>query len=238
MWFNKKVLLAALAAISVPAFGTIQFVSSPFANNDQVFWSQLGADSTSVPQDFSATSTDGIGISGVFNGTGGGTVLVIPGSWPATAGSFNSGDSLIWTGDAFGNNNGPLTLTFGSAVNEAGLWIQADAAGTFTGEVTVFEGGTSSVFTLASDGSGDPIFLGGKDSTNGALITKVVLQLTQCGNGTCTATQLNDFAVDTLFLTDSGGGAPEPATTFLIGTGLAAIAWAVRRQSLKSRRTL
>jgi hypothetical protein len=161
--------------------------------------------------------------------------LVIPGSWPATAGSFNSGDSLVWTGDNFGNNNGPLSLSF-PAVREAGLWIQADAPGAFTAQIQIFEGASSSTFTLAS-ASGNPIFLGGTDSTGNPLITKLVYSLTSCGGGSCTSSQLNDFAVDTLFLRDAAS-VPEPGSLLFLGSGLIGLVWTIRRQTRRSGRTL
>jgi len=220
-----------------PAFGSIIFVSAPFANNDSVNWSQLGADGTAISQSFGATSVASLAISGSFAGSGGGTTLVTPGSWPATAGSFNSGDSLIWTGDNLGNNNGPLTISF-PAVKEAGLWIQADLPGAFTAQVQVFEGAASSTFTLASAG-GAPIFMGGTDSGGTTSITKLVFSLTSCNNGNCSPTDLKDFAVDTLFLTDGGGsGVPEPGSFTLLGMGLVGIGFGARKKLFGSRRTL
>jgi hypothetical protein len=213
-----------------PAFASIVFVSSPFASNDSVNWSQEGANGTAIPQNFSATSVGSLAISGSFSGSGGGTALVTPGSWPATAGSFNSGDTLIWTGDSFGGDNGPLTLSF-PAVIKAGLWIQADVpvGQSYTAQVQVFEGAGSSTFTLASDANGDPVFLGGRDSTNGALITKLIFSL----NGACGGCNPADFAVDTLFLQTTA--TPEPSSLLLLGGGLLGLGWRFRRYSPKSR---
>jgi hypothetical protein len=225
------------ACAPVFAFGIIE-VSSPFASNDSVNWSQLGADQTAIPQNFSANGSPSWAISGSFTGTGGGTVLVTPGSWPATAGSFNSGDSLIWTGDPFGGVNGPLTLSFAGVI-EAGLWIQGDtgAGQAFTAQVQVFEGASSQTYTLASDANGDPVFLGGMDSGSAANITKLTYSQTACGG--CSNA---DFAVDTLFLETGGGGGgnptPEPSSVLLLGSGLVAIGWKSRRHALKIGRIL
>lgn len=217
-------LLLALAAACTPAFATIQFVSTPFADNDMVLWSQLGADQAAIPQNFNATSTGALAISGVFTGAGGGTVLVIPGSWPATPGEFDNGDSLIWTGDSGGGLNGPLTISFPGVI-EAGLWLQNDVAEQFTGQIQVFEGASSQTFTTNSDVSGDPVFLGGLEDTNAPLITKLIFSITACA--TCNTA---DFAVDTLFLNNPAAvsGVPEPSSLLLFGAGLVVAGWRFR----------
>jgi hypothetical protein len=101
---------------------------------------------------------------------------------------------LLWTTNAFGGGNGPVTVTFASGVIGAGALLQSDVPGPFTASIEAFNGGTSlGTFTEASDGSGDAIYLGLKDNT-GANITSVVYSLTAC------ASLCADFAVDAVDL--------------------------------------
>jgi hypothetical protein len=110
-----------------------------------------------------------------------------------------------------------------------GVEIQADAPGAFTAQVQAFDGamllGTE---TLASDAAGDPIFIGGQDTT--ADITSLVFDLTACTPaGGC---DLHDFAVDTLLSINPGATpppAPEPGTLALLGSSLLGFA-ALRRR--------
>ena len=82
-------------------------------------------------------------------------------------------------------------------------------------------------FTEASNGSGDPLFIGVLDTT--ADITKITVNMSACGGLGCNP---NDFAVDTLYLKETvvTTGTPEPSSTLMLAGGLALLlGWRGRR---------
>jgi hypothetical protein len=210
---NRVAKLSGLAALALFAMGTSQASAlaiwngtSPAAN-DSTSWAGLGPDQTQLGATFSATSTDGIAITGTLAG-GAGLAAVAGVSWTPVNAPFVAGDHLVWTLNNVANTGtAPLTLALGKAVLAGGLDIQSDAPGVFTADVTAFDGGVSlGTESATSDAAGDPIFIGAQDTT--ADITSLVLSCTgACGN--------NDFAVDTLM---SRNPAVVPAP--LIGFGL------------------
>jgi hypothetical protein len=198
----KLCVLAAFALLTTGAAGadTLSYWdgTTPMAN-DSTSWSGLGADSATISKSFTATSTDGVAISGSFAGNSG-LVAVQCAAAPSCSwtGGFTAGNSLVWTFDPSVNTgSGPLTLGFGKAVLAGGAAIQADFLGVFTAKVEAFSGtsllGTE---TLTSDPAGDPVFIGIQDNT-GPNITSLVFDLTLTG---CTSLACgnSDFAVDTL----------------------------------------
>jgi hypothetical protein len=181
--------------------------------NDSTSWAGLGADATTIPKTFSATSTLGLTVSGSFAGNQGLTAVECPAvpscSW---TGGFTPGDHLIATFDnTVTAGSGPLTLGLGTAVFAGGLEIQAADPGAFTAQVQAFNGAISlGTESLASDAAGDPIFIGARDTA--ADITRLVFSLTSC-TAQCDA---NSFAVDSLKTIDQVAAVPAP----LIGHGL------------------
>jgi len=129
-----------------------------------------------------------------------------PCSWIGSG--FTAQDSLLWTSDAGNGGNGPITLTFGSGLSGAGAMIQADAPGSFTAQITAYNG-ANTLQTYTVNGSG-AIYIGVLDMT-GPNITSVAFSLTACSNG-C---NLADFAIDTVSLTLPSGAiiTPSPATS-------------------------
>ena len=193
---NRVAKLSGLAALALFAMGTSQASAlaiwngtSPAAN-DSTSWASLGGDGTAIASPFTATSADGIAITGTLAG-GSGLVAVAGVSWTPVTAPFVAGDHLVWTFNNTTNmGTAPLTLAFGTAVLAGGLDIQSDVPGMFTADVQAFNGSTSlGTEMLTSDAAGDPIFIGAQDTT--ADITSLVFSCTgACGN--------NDFAVDTL----------------------------------------
>jgi hypothetical protein len=241
-----KVLIAALCLTCAPAFASLSFVTTPGAlgSNDSTSWSGLGGDETALGSTFGATSTGSISVTGAFTATptAEGLVAVVcpetPCTWGPVSGGMVAGDTDIW---AYNNSKdvgtGPITLTLGTAILGAGLWIDGDTAGVFTAQIQVYNGvtllGTSPGGT--SDSAGDPVFIGALDSS--AVITKVVISLTSCA-GCNGSGDTADFAIDKLLMTDSvvSSPTPEPSSLLLFGSGLAGIAWMVRKRSWKNGR--
>jgi len=184
--------------------------------NDSTSWSALGPDGTVIPHSFTATSTDGVAISGSFAGTTGLVAIQCPAapscSW---TGNFTTGDTLVWTFDPNANiGTGPLTLGLGKAVLAGGVAIQSDFPVVFTAKVEAFNGGSLiGTETAVSDSNSDSVFIGIKDTT--AEITSLVFDLTLmgcaslgCGN--------SDFAVDTLISENPAAAVPGP----IVGAGI------------------
>ncbi len=233
---QPKLLLLIGLILAAPVFGTITYVGSQagLGANDSANWSQLGGDQTAL-SGFSATSASLIGITGSFS-TGNGLVAVVcPASpncsWTTSGTGMNGGDSALWAFDnSTGLGTGPLTLTFATGVVGAGAWLQADTTGTYTAAIQAFSGATSlGTFTMTSDANGDPIFMGVLQSPAAANITEIIFSLTSCPSG---CTNNGDFAIDTLLMTD-GAGVPEPPSELLLGSGLAAMAWMLRKRVTK-----
>ena len=224
--FVTTVLL--LCAINAPAFASIQFLNAPLAPlyvADTVLWDQLGA-STPLGQTFTASGINFLAVNGAFSNIIGGTTCEVLGLncyWPQTAG-FSVNESLIWAEDLSGFGSGPLTLTFLPQFG-AGAYIQSAGDLQFTAKLQAFNGNSSlGSGIVASNGQGDPLYLGVIDST--ADITGLQFSLTACGStsGVCNPT---DFAIGSL---TAFSATPEPSSLLLALTGLAAFGFARAKQ--------
>lgn len=232
------VLCGSLAC--APAFASLVFVTSPggLGSNDSTNWAQLGGDQTTLSGGFSATSALSVGVTGSFAVSNGLVVVVCPSGpscgWGPVSGGMAPGDTDVAAFDNGTNlGTGPITLTFSTALVGAGAWIDGDTSGTYTAAIQAFNGSTSlgAAQTLTSDASGDPIFLGlVEQGPATADITKIVFSLTSCGG----CTNLGDFAIDTLLMTDSGSATPEPSSMLLMGGGLLGMGWVLRKKSRKN----
>jgi hypothetical protein len=223
--------VAVLTATTAQAATFFVNTRAGLGANDSVDWAQLGADGTTIPNSFTATSVGGLGISGQFTGSGSGERRTQSSSW---GGDFAPGDAVIWAADSNnGVGSGPLTLTFVNSVSAVGTQIASNYYGSFTGSIQAFDSGGNSLglfagLTGTTNGNNDnsAIFWGIR-STN-ADIKSIVFNASDDA-----ANSPNDFAINQLSLvTNSTTDVPEPFT--IIGTIVGGTAAVRMRKKLKS----
>ncbi len=222
-------LLLSASAASAAFINNLSLLNA----NGTVSWDQLGSPGSSISQNFTASSSNGISIQGIFlNGDGGTVAKVCPSAdcnW-AGAPAFNPGDSLVWTEDANGKPGGPLAITFAAPVRGVGLYLQLTAPGTFIVSFVNIAGLNPTGETVTSDSAGDPLFVGALDPT--ADISAIYVGPVSCAPASPGGCSPMDFAIDTLFVATA---VPEPAT-FVIMCGGVALLVAFRWLSLRPRR--
>lgn len=132
------------------------------------------------------------------------------------------GPNTLYTGNAYQQEGGPITIDFATGVTEAGFMALANFTGPpgFAFTLTAFNGaavlGTFSVETFGTSGG---VFLGLR-TTGGDVITRLVVNHT-----------ISDFAIGPVTF-GTAQAVPEPATLLLLSTGLAG-AGAIARKRRK-----
>jgi hypothetical protein len=234
---SLSLMLASFVAVSVASLAnadTFQFVrrSRQWTYTDAVYWNTLPINS-SIASGTTVHSKGNIGTTITFGLGGAGETYTQCGSSCGSrqdwSGNFLPGEHLLsnWSG----TNEGNLILTFSQAIEGLGFSIESDTFGTFEAEITLFDGSTdlgsffrkgSSSFAPGSIES----FLGVSDLT-GADITSARISAFDCNGGPCS----DGFAISYLALqTKSTTTTPEPAGLALVGSGVLALGFLLRRK--------
>jgi hypothetical protein len=229
--------LAIVAASPMANADSFKFVRSRsnWTFNDQVYWNQLPVDSPVTNGTTTDTQVKHIPVSISFGLGGPGQTFTQCGStctgkqdWD---GDFITGQHLLGSVSSGGATENNLVLTFATPIEGIGFSIQANYFGTFTAEVSLFDGSTllGSFFeTGNSTAIHGPFatFLGISDLT-GADITSVHIAAFDCGGDPCTG----GFAINRLLLqTGSPTTTPEPASVALLSLSVLALGFLLRRK--------
>ena len=156
-------------------------------------------------------------------------------TWQSGGGSPNFPANQVLIGPynpMISQQNGDLTLTFGSDIAAFGALIQDfNYSSTFDVFVSIDGGSTLGVNEFEFNSSGNPVFIGLQD-LNGAGISSLAISIPNSSGGG-TAGSPGYFAMGTATVIQNGTiftTTPEPGSLLLMAGGLAALAWTVRKR--------
>ncbi len=235
-WLAVAVLATAFGLGSAnTSQAAFVFVGSraTLAGTDSLDWGTKGAALTTLTNPFSITSTGGV-VATVSQATG--IFLRADEGISGWNGHFALGDKLLLTNYTNNGNNGPMTITFGTALSGAGAKMHTDFPTTFTATVEALaaNGSVLASFTYTGTGglgsSDDIAPFAGISTTGGS--TFFALRYT----GVSGVTNPNDFAINKfdfrLGQAPLTNAVPVPAGMILALSGLPALGFAgwVRRR--------
>ena len=235
-------LLALALGLSTAWANTIQGTTNPNAfTQDSINWCQfgcIGAGETS-PQPW--VSNDGAtGTIGLHNGGFQGFYSFQQGTQLGTTwvGNFPSGMGVLYNGFVFGCafpdvgcHQVGIRITFNSAVEGVGAYIQGANHGPFSATITLFDQNGNSLGSFPADGvadtqQGTALFIG---ASSAVPIFAVQFDANSAGNPldpNCLA-GCEDFAIGTLKFNSS---IPEPSSLLLFASSAIGVAGVIRRR--------
>ena len=173
---SQPLIRRTLLALSVLTFTVQAGIITPvgtrgsLSGNDMIQWGTSADDTNPVTSPYARLSTGG-GVTATANLVGGFTL------WTNNAGSqtytsnFTTGDIVL---DTFGVD-GPVTITFSTAVTAVGFQIQHNTVGSFNGTLFVYDSGNTLMGTVSAGGTtgfasdGSALFLGARSDLRGEL---------------------------------------------------------------------
>lgn len=130
------------------------------------------------------------------------------------------GPDTLYTGNAYQQGSGPITIDFATGVTEAGFLAIPNFSGPpgFAFTLTAFNGAAVlGTFSVDTSGAFNGVFLGVR-ATGGDVITRLVINHT-----------IPDFAIGPVTF-GTAQPVPEPATLLLLSTGLAGVGAMARKR--------
>jgi hypothetical protein len=232
---KKAVLFTALCLLTLGRAwaNPIQGTTNPNAfTQDSINWCQfgcMGAGETS-PQPWvsndAATGTVGLHNGGFqgFYSFHEGPLLAI--NW---VGNFSSGMGVLYNGYQFGCalpnvgcQQAGIRITFNSAVEGVGAYIQGDTHGPFSATITLFDQNGNSLGSFTAGGVSDNI-----EGTALFIGASGVGPIFAAQFDTIDAAGHNDFAIGTLKFNST---IPEPSSLLLFGSSALGVAGVIRRR--------
>jgi len=240
----KRFLIVFLLA-STSAYGSAILVTDPanLSGGDIFLWSKLGINGATVYNTFDPAAPSDISSGKLLSGNA--TLVQADGVTFQADNGIGQNDALLLTE---GNQFMPESVALKTTSSETGLgaYIQAandagDAGTQFTARIQAFAGVTSVLDTIVtSDANGDAVFLGVSDTAKE--ITNVIFSLTD-QNGHPVA---GNFVLDQLYILQNSfqqpppppvppglqtAPAPEPGMLSLMGSGLLALAFRLKKRT-------
>lgn len=222
---NRSFLLA-LVAFSISAHaGVITFVSTRtgLGANDLVTWGLASEDGATYSSPRTRVSTGGVTAIATLTG-GAFTIFENNGINQSMSSNFATGDIILDTA----MNDGPVTITFDSAVSAVGFQMQHLTLGGFNGTLSAYDSSNNLMGTVNASGTtgfdndGSAVFLGARSSLRDIMS----IQISVDQQGGTTAFSINQMSLDTL---DPSTGIPEPSTFALVAGALAAFSFYRRK---------
>jgi hypothetical protein len=198
------------------------------AANDQLKWESVGAEYDAPSNPVAALSQGGLGVTATLGG--GASFFELRDEGGGWTGNFAPGARILTTD----GNAGPLTLSFAAPVLAAGLQIQSDAYGSFSGTIEALDSSSNSLGIFAFSGSSTTA---ADDSAAFIGVLSGIPEISGLVINLSTGTSLDSFGVNYLSIqAQQRGGIPDAMSSVgcLLG-GLGLLTLARRNESRRGQ---